>query len=73
MDVEFFVGKVIEVKKVLPIVKLIFEGFDIFLDGEDLVADLIGLAKSGILLRYFSEDVAFEDIIESLAAEVVED
>ena len=72
MDAEFFVGKVIEVK-VLPFVKLIFEGFDIFLDGEDLVADLIELAKSGILLRYYSEDVAFEDIIESLAAEVVEE
>lgn len=72
MDIEFIVGKVIEVR-VLPFVKLIFEGFDIFLDGEDLVADLIGLAKSGILLRHFSDDAVFEDIVESLAAEVVED
>jgi hypothetical protein len=51
---KFFVRKVIEVK-VFPFVELIFEelifeGFNIFLDGEDLVADLIGLAKSSIFL-----------------------
>ena len=74
---KFFVRKVIEVK-VFPFVELIFEelifeGFNIFLDGEDLVADLIGLAKSSIFLWYFSEDLAFDDIIKSLAAEVIED
>jgi hypothetical protein len=34
---------------------------------------LIGLAKSSIFLWYFSEDLSFDDIVESLAAEVVED